>query len=90
MNKMFPEHRGKIYSGPRQPVEILQHIMMDGYNEVVFLVGSDRFLLCSSSINTMEKIFPSERLRLNLLEAEMLTVILLPFQEQDASCSTCW
>ena len=42
MNKMFPEHRGKIYSGPRQPVEILQHIMMDGYNEVVFLVGSDR------------------------------------------------
>ena len=27
MNKMFPEHRGKIYSGPRQPVEILQHII---------------------------------------------------------------
>jgi hypothetical protein len=42
MNKMFPEHRGKIYSGPRQPVEILQDIMMAGYNEVVFLVGSDR------------------------------------------------
>ena len=42
MEKMFPEHKGKIYSGPRQPVEILQHIMMDGYNEVVFLVGSDR------------------------------------------------
>ena len=23
MNKMFPEHRGKIYSGPKQPVAIL-------------------------------------------------------------------
>ena len=42
MNKMFPEHKGKIYSGPRQPVEILQDLMMAGYNEVVFLVGSDR------------------------------------------------
>ena len=42
MNKMFPEHKGKIYSGPRDPVKILQHLMMDGYDEVVFLVGSDR------------------------------------------------
>jgi hypothetical protein len=39
---MFPEHRGKIYSGPKQPVAILQDIMMADYNEVVFLVGSDR------------------------------------------------
>ena len=42
MNKMFPEHRGNIYSGPRDPVKILQDIMLAGYNEVVFLVGSDR------------------------------------------------
>ena len=42
MNKMFPEHRGKIFSGPKQPVAILQDLMLAGYNEVVFLVGSDR------------------------------------------------
>ena len=42
MNKMFSEHRGKIFSGPKQPVAILQDIMMAGYDEVVFLVGSDR------------------------------------------------
>lgn len=42
MNKMFPEHKGKIYSGPKQPVEILQDLMLAGYDEVVFLVGSDR------------------------------------------------
>ena len=42
MLKMFPEHKGHIFSGPRQPVEILQQLMMDGYDEVVFLVGSDR------------------------------------------------
>ena len=44
MNKMFPKHRGKIYSGPKQPVAALQDIMMAGYDEVVFLVGSDRVL----------------------------------------------
>ena len=42
MDKMFPEHRGKIFSGPKQPVAILQELMLDGYDEVVFLVGSDR------------------------------------------------
>ena len=42
MDKMFPEHKGKIFSGPRDPVAILQDLMMAGYNEVVFLVGSDR------------------------------------------------
>ena len=42
MNKMFPEHKGKIFSGPKQPVAILQELMMAGYNEVVFLAGSDR------------------------------------------------
>ena len=42
MNKMFPEHRGKIFSGPKQPVAILQDLMLAGYDEVVFLVGSDR------------------------------------------------
>ena len=42
MNKMFPEHRGKIHSGPRDPVAIMQDLMMAGYDEVVFLVGSDR------------------------------------------------
>ena len=42
MNKMFPEHKGHIYSGPREPVAILQDIMLAGYNEVIFLVGSDR------------------------------------------------
>ena len=42
MEKMFPEHKGHIYSGPREPVSILQDIMLGGYNEVVFLVGSDR------------------------------------------------
>ena len=42
MNKMFPEHKGHIYSGPREPVSILQDIQLAGYNEVIFLVGSDR------------------------------------------------
>lgn len=42
MEKMFPEHKGKIFSGPKQPVAILQDLMMAGYDEVVFLVGSDR------------------------------------------------
>ena len=42
MNKMFPQHKGKIYSGPKQPVAILQDLMLAGYDEVVFLVGSDR------------------------------------------------
>ena len=42
MEKMFPEHRGKIFSGPKQPVAILQDLMVAGYDEVVFLVGSDR------------------------------------------------
>ena len=42
MNKMFPEHKGHIYSGPRDPVAVLQDIMMAGYDEVFFLVRSDR------------------------------------------------
>ncbi len=42
MDKMFPQHKGKIFSGPREPVSILQELMLAGYNEVVFLVGSDR------------------------------------------------
>ena len=42
MNKMFPIHRGNIYSGPRDPVAVLQDIMMAGYDECIFLVGSDR------------------------------------------------
>ena len=42
MNKMFPTHRGKIYSGPKQPVAAMQDLMLAGYDEVVFLVGSDR------------------------------------------------
>ena len=42
MNKMFPEHKGKIHSGPRDPVKVLQDIMMSGYDEVIMLVGSDR------------------------------------------------
>ena len=42
MNKMFPQHRGKIISGPRDPVAIMQDLMMRGYDEVHFLVGSDR------------------------------------------------
>ena len=42
MNKMFPEHRGMILSGPKDPVAIMQDLMMAGYNEVIFLVGSDR------------------------------------------------
>ena len=46
MDKMFPEHKGKIFSGPKQPVAILQDLMLAGYNEVVFLVGSDRVSAC--------------------------------------------
>ena len=42
MNLMFPQHRGKIFSGPKQPVAILQELMLAGYDDVVFLVGSDR------------------------------------------------
>lgn len=42
MNLMFPEHRGRIFSGPKQPVEIMQDLMLAGYDDVVFLVGSDR------------------------------------------------
>ena len=32
MNKMFPEHKGKIHSGPRDPVKVLQDIMMRSSN----------------------------------------------------------
>ena len=42
ITKMFPEHKGKFYSGPREPVAIMQDLMMGGYDEAVFLVGSDR------------------------------------------------
>ena len=42
MNKMFPTHKGHIYSGPRDPVAVLQDIMMSGFDECVMLVGSDR------------------------------------------------
>ena len=43
MNKMFPEHRGRIFSLPKaDPVACLQDIMMAGYDECIFLVGSDR------------------------------------------------
>jgi len=42
LNKMFPEHKGKFHSGPREPVAIMKDLMMGGYDEAVFLVGSDR------------------------------------------------
>ena len=42
ITKMFPEHKGKFYSGPREPVAIMQDLMMGGYDEVIYLVGSDR------------------------------------------------
>ena len=42
ITKMFPEHKGKFYSGPREPVAIMQDLMMGGYDEAVFMVGSDR------------------------------------------------
>ena len=42
MKKMFPKHKGNIHSGPRDPVKCLQDIMLAGYDEVIFLVGSDR------------------------------------------------
>ena len=42
MIKMFPEHKGKIFSGPRDPTAVFQDIMKDGYHEAYFLVGSDR------------------------------------------------
>ena len=42
ITKMFPEHKGKFKSGPREPVSIMQDLMMRGYDEVHFLVGSDR------------------------------------------------
>ena len=37
-----PPTTGHKDSGPRDPVKILQDIMLAGYNEVIFLVGSDR------------------------------------------------
>ena len=40
--RLLPEHKGKIFSGPREPVAIMQDLMLGGYKEVVFLVGSDR------------------------------------------------
>ena len=42
ITKMFPEHKGKFKSGPREPVAIMQDLMMRGYDEAVFMVGSDR------------------------------------------------
>ena len=42
MIKMFPEHKGRIFSGPRDPVGVFQDIMKDGYHEAYLLVGSDR------------------------------------------------
>ena len=42
MIKMFPEHKGRIFSGPRDPTAVFQDIMKDGYHEAYLLVGSDR------------------------------------------------
>ena len=36
LNKMFPEHKGKFHSGPREPVAIMKDLMMGGYDEAVF------------------------------------------------------
>ena len=36
MNKMFPEHRGKIFSGPREPVSILKDLMP--FPNILFLL----------------------------------------------------
>ena len=42
MNKAFPEHRGKIISGPRGVTPICQQLMLEGYTDVVHMVGSDQ------------------------------------------------
>ena len=51
LKKMFPAHRDKFFSGPRDPKACLQDINMlvyekagvkSSYDHVVFLVGSDR------------------------------------------------
>ena len=40
--KMFPNHRTKIRSGPKDPVAILSELQSQGYDDAVFVVGSDR------------------------------------------------
>ena len=40
--KMFLNHRTKIRSGPKDPVAILSELQSQGYDDAVFVVGSDR------------------------------------------------
>ena len=40
--KMFPNHRTKIRSGPKDPVAILSELQSQGYDDAFFVVGSDR------------------------------------------------
>ena len=42
MNKAFPEHRGKIISEQRGVIPICQQLMMEGYTDVIHMVGSDQ------------------------------------------------
>ena len=42
MKLMFPEHRGKIFSGPTGATPIMQELMLAGYDEIVYMVGSDQ------------------------------------------------
>jgi hypothetical protein len=42
MKLIFPEHRGKIFSGPTGATPILQELMLAGYDEIVYMVGSDQ------------------------------------------------
>ena len=41
-NKMFPNLKGKIRSGPRTPVEVLSELQSQGYDDAYLVVGSDR------------------------------------------------
>ena len=40
--KMFPNLARKIRSGPKDPVAILSELQSQGYDDAVFVVGSDR------------------------------------------------
>ena len=40
--KMFPSYKNNLRSGPRDPVAILTELQSQGYDDAMFVVGSDR------------------------------------------------
>ena len=44
--KMFPNFAKHFRSGPKDPVAILKELQTEGYDDAMFVVGSDRVQAC--------------------------------------------